>query len=157
MNVTKIIRKVVKELISLRGEITTLEVKNRLISIYDTVKWNQSLVSGTMDLLCSNGLIKNLQFRDNGKYRTYTIPKQKKEVISVNKTKLQQIFMDPSGKFQTVTWKAASGERTYSLKASRNKNNNGYIEVYTSKGEFKLVDPRTILKIKANGSIYKKK
>jgi hypothetical protein len=115
MNVTKIIRKVVKELISLRGEITTLEVKNRLISIYDTVKWNQSLVSGTMDLLCSNGLIKNLQFRDNGKYRTYTIPKQKKEVISV------------------------------------------YIEVYTSKGEFKLVDPRTILKIKANGSIYKKK
>ena len=77
----------------------------------------------------------------------------KRKELSLKLTNLQ-------GRFAGVTWVKKNGEtRTINCRPVKGEffNMLGYIKVKTSKGKFKLVDPRTILKITANGETYKHK
>lgn len=159
MNFTKKIKRVANSFLKENGSVTTLDIKNQLISNYPDIQWSQNLVSATMDALHKNQLLR-VHYTDNGNHRTYYAFKKanKRVKVPVTKTELQKIFMNPQGKFQTVSWIAKDGnKRTYILKSSREMYTNGYVGVYTSKGNFKSVDPRTIQSINANGVNYVKK
>lgn len=138
------------------GSTTSLDVRTELIVDYPSTIWNQNLISGTLMYLYDNEEIDGITFKDNGRYREYSmIP----PIIECTKKELREVFKNHKGKFQTVSWIAKDGiMRTYSLKASeRVINDNGYYDVVTSTGQFKQLDPRTMIKISANKKTYVKK
>ena len=142
--------------------VTTLDIKEELRKRYPTERWYQSDVSSAMNYIYASGALPNLQYNDNGKYREYNIPQVKPTynpatVSYVAKTKLLEVLKDTKGRFFAITWIKKDGtERTINGKVTKLKfqNSLGYIVVKTKDKEYKLVDPRTLVKAIVNGINY---
>lgn len=163
-NFEKIILDTFVSLERLTGVVTTLDIKNQVRNTHPTLRCYQADVSEAMINLQSDNAIPNLKYGDNGVYREYYIAKKKSVYTSktskISRTDMVDLLKNTSGRFFTVTWIKNNGEER-SINARVSKNNFysalGYIQMKTSKGEIKLVNPTTLKKLTTNGVTYKVK
>lgn len=80
-----------------------------------------------------------------------------KVIIEASRSHLVSELMYNDGTFKTVTFIKNNGdERTINGRVSKNKpfSNQGYLRLKTSKGNWKLINPRTISSVSARKVLY---
>jgi len=146
------------------GTTTTLDIKNECRRLFPNDKFYQADVSEVMDNIASTE-IPNLQYKDNGLYREYSLfqhavavsTPQQSNVIPTSKRDMVKLLRANVGKFFGITFiKKDGSQRTLNGHMSDKKfiNDLGYLNVITNKGEYKQVDPKNILEITINGNKY---
>lgn len=78
-------------------------------------------------------------------------------IISTSKKDMVRLLRTNVGKFFGITFTKKDGsQRTLNAHMSDKKfiNDLGYLQVITSKGEYKQIDPKKILEITINGNKY---
>jgi len=143
--------------------VTTLAIKNECRKLYPNDKFYQVDVSEIMSKIAPS-VISNLEYIDNGTYREYYIdvPVQQvivaqANIIPTSKKDMVRLLRANVGKFFGITFTKKDGtQRTLNAHMSDKKfiNDLGYLQVITSKGEYKQIDPKKILEITINGNKY---
>ena len=153
------VEKAASLLIEIRGNCTTLEIKKYLRA--DGWKIRQQEVSDAMAQM--DGVV----YTDNGKFRTYELAPSKvvaKKANKVRKVRVKKasrsamvtLMENAGGKFITVTFEKKNGDvRVMNCKVDTNifMNSQGYINVNEG-GNYRQVNPRTILGLKIAGKHY---
>lgn len=166
-NFEKIILDTFVSLERLTGVVTTLDIKNQVRNTHPTLRCYQADVSEAMNNLFNDNVVPDLTYDDNGKYREYyilhaqpVVPTPIKTSSKISRTAMVDLLKNTNGRFFTITWIKNNGdERTINGKVSKNNfySSLGYINVKTSKGEIKLVNPTNLKKLVVSGTTYKVK
>lgn len=167
-----LVKKAALDLIHSNGATTTLEVKQRLIATEPVYYWKQSFISSTLAELESNG---ELEFTDNGTFRTYhlpnsqpavmisvtsykKIPLSQRSVVKVNLTDLAKLVEGSAGKFVTLvhTKKTTGQSNTMNCQILKGLTPLGAIRV-KEQGQLKTVYPTNLLEVRMRNTVYQLK
>lgn len=171
-----IIAATVQELIKRNGKTTTLEVKTILRSNFSTWSWTQQEISDTLDAFYKNGTIADLEYDDNGTYRTYylIIPQPVQSIASnagsgntlktstqsISRTKAINLIKESKGRFFTVEFFKQDGTvriMNGQVKKSSFQDSLGYIKVRESNGKKRQFHPLRLISVTINNVKYEVK
>ncbi|AGO49443.1 hypothetical protein Phi4:1_gp030 [Cellulophaga phage phi4:1] len=154
MNKTSIITGVMVFLMKQNRKTTSKEVKDFLREVFPEEKWFQNDISDAMSLFCDENT--KTTFDDNGTFKTYHM---KPEVIKISRTDMVDLLKNCLGTFKIKfsTKNAKKKTLTCATDAFNFMDNLGYINVVTTEGGLKKVDPKTLKYLKIDNQVYKTK
>lgn len=161
------------DLIKQNNNTTTLEVKNQLINTEPKYYWKQNFISATLAELADNG---ELDYIDNGMYRTYSLPNtvqstmatatakyrkiplNQRNVVKVNRTDLAKLVHENAGKFITVVHKKRTTGtiNVMNCQVLKEVTPLGALTV-KEKGQIKTFYPVDLLEVRLKNTVYKLK